>query len=335
MSPFKTSFLSENKLPLVVEPAGTAPSFETFLKQIDENLPFLKEQLLKYGAILFRGFPIDNSEAFAKAVEALKTGELVSYIGGGSPRTKVSKKNVYTSTDAPPEIQIHLHNELSYAENFPTHIFFYCDIAPQEGGETFIGDARKILNSVSPSLKEKLETRGLKYVSRYYYKNALIDFVNKFKRGHKKWTQVFEADTKQEVEEKCKANNIGYKWNQNDWLEISRLRPATMVHPITQDKVWFNQVHLFDYNPRFLGWARYLAMRLFYFRKYMVVDEAYYADGEKIPRKDIYEILDALDKNSIYYPWQKGDMIVLDNILTMHGRAPFKGPRRILTAMTK
>jgi alpha-ketoglutarate-dependent taurine dioxygenase len=44
--------------------------------------------------------------------------------------------------------------------------------------------------------------------------------------------------------------------------------------------------------------------------------------------------MDSLDANTVKFPWQRGDMLVLDNVLSMHGRATFDGPRRILTALT-
>jgi alpha-ketoglutarate-dependent taurine dioxygenase len=334
MEEIKTSFINEQKLPLVIEPAAPGATLEDLLRIIKEKNTFFKENMLKYGGLLFRGFPINSAEDFSNVVRALGTGEFVDYIGGGSPRNKV-KDSVYTSTEAPPAIKIHLHNEMSFAENFPSHIYFFCLTPPEEGGETFIGDAREILKSVRKETHERFVNKGLKYVSRYYYKSPLMDLINKFQRGHKTWIDVFETKEKKEVEEKCRQNNIAYKWNQNDWLEISRLRPALLEHPKTKERVWFNQVHLFDYNPRFIGWWRYVAMRAFYCRKHMMVDEIFYSDGQKISRNDIYHIHDVLDKHSIYFPWKKGDVMALDNILTMHGRAPFKGKRKILTAMTK
>jgi alpha-ketoglutarate-dependent taurine dioxygenase len=44
--------------------------------------------------------------------------------------------------------------------------------------------------------------------------------------------------------------------------------------------------------------------------------------------------MDTLDANTVAFPWQRGDMLVLDNVLSMHGRATFSGSRRILAAMT-
>lgn len=334
MDKIKTSFLNEDQLPLVIEPKEPGISLEDLKVILKENKKFFHDSMLKYGGLLFRNFPVNTSDDFTSVIKGLDTGEFVNYIGGGSPRNKV-KDSVYTSTEAPPAIKIHLHNEMSFADNYPNHIFFYCDTPPDEGGETFIGDARKIIKSVDERLKKKLSEKSLKYISRYYYKSKVMDLMNKIQRGHKTWIDVFETNKKAEVEQQCSKNNIGFKWNKNDWLEISRMRPPFLEHPITNEKVWFNQVHLFDYNPRFLGWWRYIGMRLFYFRKYMLVDEARFGDDTKIPRKDIYHIVDVLDKHSIYFPWQKGDVLALDNILTMHARAPFKGKRRILTAMTK
>ena len=148
-------------------------------------------------------------------------------------------------TEAPPSVKIPLHNELSFVNKFPKHIYFYCHVAPQANGETIIGDARKIFKDVDASVKQRFVDNGLKYVSCYYHKSKMIDFVNRFQPGaHKTWHDVFETENKQEVEQKCKENDFEFQWNQNDWIRISQKRPAIYSHPDTKENVWFNQVHL-------------------------------------------------------------------------------------------
>lgn len=328
----KTHFINTDELPLVVEPAEkmTLPELLDTLKT--HHVDF-RELLLKYGGLLFRNFPIQNEDDFASLIEAFGLGKFVDYIGGDSPRDKI-KGGVYTSTEAPPSIKIPLHNELSFVKHYPKHIYFYCHVAPAKDGETIIADARKVLQSVDPQVRKKFQERKIRYVSCYYGKSKLMDALNKWQRSHKPWKDVFETTNKTEVERKCHASEFDYKWNKHDWLQISQTRPATLVHPTTKEEVWFNQAHLYDFNPRLLGLWRYIGAKLFYLRKHTRLHEVFFGDGKKIDRSDLYHVMDALDKNTIYFPWKKGDVLVLDNVLAMHGRATFTGKRRILTAMT-
>ncbi len=331
MSKLKKNYLNKNKLPLVLEP-DTAFQKQDLAAVLKAEEDLIKEGIREHGGVLLRNFPMETADDFAEALRVLDLGKGIDYIGGDSPRTKV-KDHIYTSTEAPPSIKIPLHNELSFVKNYPRYIMFFCEVAPQEKGETIIGDARKIYQSIDPKIREKFASKGLKYISRYYYKSKLMDAINSLQKGHKTWLDVFETEDKKKVEQLCLENEFAYKWNQNDWLEISQVRPAAMAHPETNEMVWFNQAHLYDYNPRLLGFWRYLGAQVLYARKYMLYHEIFYADGSKIDRQDLYHVMDKLDENTIAFPWRKGDLMILDNVLAMHGRAAFTGKRRVLTAM--
>lgn len=330
MDGITTSFLNTKQLPLVVEPTSKDLSLDDFLHILQVHNTYFKEQLLTHGGILFRNFPLSNEYDFQSGIKHLSLGKFINYIGGDSPRNKIIE-GVYTSTEAPPSMKLPLHNELSYVKHFPGHIYFYCDHPPVAHGETMIADARRIYQAIDPTVRDKFTDKGLHYTSCYPYKSKLLNAINK---SHKSWINVFETEDKKEVERKCTENEILFHWNKNDWIEIHQMCPSVIAHPKTEEMVWFNQAHHFDFNPKFLGWKNYIGTKLLYCRKHTLLHSVRFADQTPIPRKDLYHIMDVLEEESIYFPWQKGDLLVLDNVLAMHGRAPFTGKRRILTAMT-
>src|SRR5262245_42712279 len=134
MNGIQTKFINQQKLPLVIEPSQ-AFTPETFLEYLKENQEPLSKKLLTFGGLLFRGFPVEGADAFNAVVDALGLGKPLNYIGGDTPRDKVKGK-VYTSTEAPPNLMIPLHNEMSFIKYYPRHIYFHCDTPAQTGGET-------------------------------------------------------------------------------------------------------------------------------------------------------------------------------------------------------
>jgi alpha-ketoglutarate-dependent taurine dioxygenase len=319
--------------PLVISPLKPVNTFAEFSELLLQHKEVLQALLLKHGALMLRGFPVTNAADFANLIKTLGLGNFVNYIGGDSPRDKVEEQ-VYTSTEAPPSFHIPLHQELSFIKNFPRHIYFFCEVAPNDRGETIIGDARKIYRDLNPILKERFSEKALTYTSNYYFKSKIMAWVNKLQRSHKSWTEVFETTSKEDVEKKCLANEFNWRWLRNDWLQIQQTRPAIINHPVTRETVWFNQIHLYDFSPRLLGWLKYLSAKCFYWRKSSRLHEISFSDATKVQRRDIYHVMDVLQENTVAMPWQAGDVMILDNVLAMHGRAPFSGKRRVLTAMT-
>ena len=334
MEGFQTTFINKEQLPLVVQPSQTNLSKTEFFDLVSSQQQSLKAMLTQYGGLLFRDFPLQNADDFAEFIRRLATGKFIDYIGGDSPRNKI-KDGIYTSTEAPHYIKFPLHNELSFVKYYPRHIYFFCETPSPVGGETIIADARKVYEAIDPAVRQRFIDHKIRYVSCYYYKSSIMNLLNKIAPSHKSWIQVFETESKQEVEKKCRENEFEFEWTKNDWLRISQVRPAVINHPETGETVWFNQAHLYDFSPRLCGgFWRYIGAKLLYFRKHTRLHEVFYANNTPIPRADLYHVMDVLDAQTIAYPWQKGDVLVLDNILAMHGRATFKGKRRILAAMT-
>jgi hypothetical protein len=59
----------------------------------------------------------------------------------------------------------------------------------------------------------------------------------------------------------------------------------------------------------------------------------YYGDGTPIEAETLVAIREAYNQATISFPWRQGDVLMLDNMLIAHGRAPFVGPRKVVVAM--
>ena len=65
----------------------------------------------------------------------------------------------------------------------------------------------------------------------------------------------------------------------------------------------------------------------------MLPSNTYFGDGSPITFEDYQLLKKAYSQNTVTFPYEKGDVLVLDNMLTAHGRMPYKGDRVIATAI--
>jgi hypothetical protein len=61
---------------------------------------------------------------------------------------------------------------------------------------------------------------------------------------------------------------------------------------------------------------------------------ALYGDGGAIAPETLAHVHEVLERQTIAWRWERGDLIIVDNETTMHGRNPFRGSRRVLVAMS-
>ena len=59
----------------------------------------------------------------------------------------------------------------------------------------------------------------------------------------------------------------------------------------------------------------------------------YYGDGSPIPDQDMAHVLAVYARLEVSFPWQRGDVLLVDNVLAAHARNPFTGERKILVAL--
>ena len=285
---------------------------------LNENRATLNEQLLRRGAILLRGFMPGDIQMFEGVLKTLNT-ELLPYKERSTPRSAI-KGNIYTSTEYPAHQHIALHNEFSYAATFPRKILFFCEYPAVQGGETPIADCRRVFNLLEPEVREEFIRKGIMYARNY---GTGIDLS---------WQEVFQTDDKREVEDHCRRAPMEFEWLDENRLRTRQIRPAVIKHPETDEVVWFNQAHLFHISN--LGEETSRSM-LEEFGKENLPRNAYYGDGSPIPDEIMNLVRVAYQKSQIAFAWERGDVLILDNILIAHGRHPYAGKRKIAVAMTE
>ena len=304
-------------LPLIVEPDGEDPrALESI---VPENRQILLSRLRESGALLFRGFSPRPVPAFARFAAAISATPLADYVGGASPRVSLGS-GVYTSTEYPKALSLSLHNELSYTYRYPEYLFFYCQTPADFGGETPIADSRSILKALDPDLVRRFKDRKIRYDRRL--ENA--------PHSEYSWQAAFETGDRGVVEQFCAEGDVVHRWNDDGSLWLSEIRPATAVHAVTGDEVWFNQAE--GFHPSSLGEEVYRHV-LASNNTRMLRLNAYFGDGGELDLSDLEQIREVTRDKMVLVSWRAGDILVLDNLLACHGRMPFSGPRKILLAM--
>jgi alpha-ketoglutarate-dependent taurine dioxygenase len=310
----RTEFLQPAQtLPLVFRSIKPGQSLVAWAR---DNRNLIDSQLSKHGAILFRNFQVGAAREFEQFIAAT-SAQLLAYHERSSPRSQVSG-NIYTSTDYPPTQSIFLHNENSYQQSWPMRIFFFCSIAPQRGGETPIADVRKVLARISPQTRERFVRQRWMYVRNFGDGAGLP------------WQVVFQTEDRAAVEAHCRKNCIGFEWKDGNRLRTHAVRPVIEQHPGTGELVWFNHAtffHVTTLDPKISN------LLLAEFSADELPTNTFYGDGTDIEPAVLEELRTAYREETTTFQWQQGDVLMLDNMLVAHGRAPFAGPREILVGM--
>jgi alpha-ketoglutarate-dependent taurine dioxygenase len=306
----------EQPLPLVIKPAVDGINLVTW---VASNRDAIASWLLQHGGLLFRNFNIREVVQFEQFIQTL-SGTLLDYSYRSTPRSQVSGK-IYTSTEYPATQSIPLHNEMAYSLSWPMKIWFCCLKAAEWGGETPIVDSRKVLQRIDSKIKDKFMQKKIMYVRNY---NDNLDLS---------WENVFQTQNKLEVEDYCRSAGIEFEWEEGgNHLRTRQVCQAVATHPKTGETVWFNQAHLFhvsSLNPE----VRQTLLSTI--KEEDLPRNVYYGDGSPIEASVLDEIREIYQQEAVTFPWEEGDVLMLDNMLIAHGRKPFMGSRKVVVGMAE
>ncbi len=279
------------------------------------NKDALRESAAEHGALLVRGLALSDAALAGAALRAF---------GGLVPETETFAArrpyggDVYSSTPWPPNVAMCQHHELSYLREPPRFLLFVCVAPSSAGGATPLADASAVLRALPASLVETFEREGW-LLTRNYNEEIGASIAD-----------AFGTDDRRAVEDYCRDHAIEFAWRDGGALRTRQRRSAVLRHPSTGRRCWFNQAAFLN------QWT--MAPEL---REYMV--DVYGEDGlpfntslgngDPIDAAVVETIQHAYEANTVREPWRAGDLLVVDNLGTSHGRDPFEGPREVLVAL--
>ena len=283
---------------------------------VKQNQTELIEQLSNHGAILFRDFPVVTDTDFDTFLSAfnLPNFTYADSLSNAVRRNRTPK--VFTANEAPPNVSIFLHHEMAQTPIYPAQLFFFCELAAEQGGATPLCRSDLLLERLQQQLPDFVadcERLGVRY------SNIMPSQDDPESGQGRSWSSTLSVDNKNAAEAKLKS--LDYEW---DWQADNSLKVTTPVLPAVKTlpngrRVFFNQL-----IAAFRGWkdSRNKATRSIFF-----------GDGSEIPTAHMAVAIELGDELSYDMQWQTGDVALVDNYLVMHGRRPFTGERRVLAAL--
>jgi alpha-ketoglutarate-dependent taurine dioxygenase len=280
-----------------------------------EHRDALRAFVAEHGALLVRGLGLRGVEEIAAVFRQL--GNLMTEREAFAARRR-HLQGLYSSSKWPPNQPMCMHHEVSYALEPPGLMLFACLVAPEGGGATPVADSPTVLDALPGDLVERFERVGWLLV-RNYNDDVGASFA-----------EAFGTEDRDAVESYCRSNAIEFEWRKGGALRTRQRRNAVVRHPLTGRRCWFNQVAFLN------EWTMAPEVREYLVDVYGedgLPFNTRFGNGDPIGADVVQAINEAYERNTVRERWQAGDVLLVDNVRTAHGREPFEGPREVLVAL--
>lgn len=276
----------------------------------------LVEDAEVHGAVLFRGFPLSTAQDFDAFIAAFQMRNF-PYEESLSNAVRINRtERVFTANEAPAEVTICLHHEMAQTPVSPSRLFFFCEKPADSGGATPLCRSDILFERLSaqrPGFADDCRSKGLLYTN-------VMPAQDDPKSGMgRSWQSTLRAADRDEAENRL--GSLGYTW---EWLDGDCLRVTTPKLPAVLElpdgrHTFFNQL-----IAAFTGWkdSRNDPSKAILF-----------GDGSPLDPDDVDLATRIADELTFDIPWQCGDVALVDNRVTMHGRRTFDGTRKVLASL--
>lgn len=302
--------------PLILVNKTEDATLEDTLAWTAANKDQLDEKAREHGAVLFRDFPIETDQDFDAFIQSFGFANFRYKDSLSNAVRRNRTERVFTANEAPPEVTIYLHHEMAQTPIYPSRLFFYCEQPAETGGATPLCRSDVLMDrlySELPEFAKNCEEKGL------LYDNVMPDEDDPASGMGRSWRSTWASETREQAEERMKA--MGYTW---EWLDNGCLRATTPRLQGVRDlgdgrKSFFNQL-----IAAFMGWKD---------SRNDPSKSITYGDGTPLDPADVRKAAEIAEELSFNVPWQRRDVALVDNYVSMHGRRTFTGTRRVLASL--
>lgn len=355
---------AEEEMPLVIEANGSKDSqfLQEFLATHSQQI---LQDIANYGAVLLRGFEIQNEEDFEKTILSIQGLQGISEAfmsEEGRIHVDHLKYVLHTNAIYKTGGTLYLggfHSENYYSPDVPSYICFCCFKPSLRGGETGLINMEKVYRHLDLTLKDKLEKKSF-FVSKW-----LISEV----------ADRYQTNT-ETVEKICQQFDLPMMGHEDEKF-ILMYKPSIFVHPETKRKSL--QINLFelatlnralrkhfiaDYQGKEWFWHRivwrlptsvfsvleflYLAIAPIFYspknalksltnklrtfkagKKNKLSHVKHPKVGSCFTEPDVQSLAKLLRNYYCSCLWKSGDILLVDNRQVVHAGMPGAGPRLI------
>jgi alpha-ketoglutarate-dependent taurine dioxygenase len=270
---------------------------------------------LEAGALLLRGFALDL-DSFVDFTNRCCPG-FSTYVGGGIRFRALNRDSlgaggtVMSTTGSSQSFPIPVHGEMYYQKQRPDVLWFYCQQAPSEHGQTIVADGRLVFERLSPATREILCSKRLRYIRELSAED---------------WATSFMTEDPGELKRICDANDLALEVRPDRSVRIEYLAPAVFPAGEGRHALINSAILLWEFERAVVSGAAAAVLGAGAPEKPPMVVR--FEDGQEIPEAIMREIEQASDSATVRLNWRNGDVAMVDNRFVMHGRRKTVGAER-------
>jgi len=292
-----------------------------------ENKAEILDNLQKHGAVVVRGFELSKTpEGFERMWKALGMEACLDPLHSVAGRPVVSGKSaVYEAVNKPSRSKFYvgMHNEM-VGKRTVRRAAFVCFKSAEVGGEFIITDGMRMLKDMSPEVLKRLYDKSIRFSSA----ELPMGFMDKAGPLQPVLEPIVRSVLGVVVDMKVDFE-VEMFWNRVNGQRVIQAhappQPPVIEHPDSGLPTWFCNVHshsamLRDERdgvlPETTGASK------------LNKSDVFYGDGSPISTEDLKHIDDVTKRNQVFVAMKEGDVVLVDNYRTMHGRNIFEGTRK-------